>query len=286
MSPLLTGQASTQNTELDNPVINLNLGDDFFKILQKVAKKIHRLGIKIDIFKDLEKEFLELTQITFKELLKGVDKGFKNAVIDNEPNQAMLDNLKNDAHIFSGFKSYQQLHQATRLLLDSNDKIKPFGIFLEDIRAMNSSYNSAYLKAEYNFAIASSQEAAFWADVIQDKDLYDLEFVTAGDDRVRSSHARLHGIVRPVDDPFWDKYSTPLDFGCRCTRRKRRKGEVKITDLSKIKLPGKDEIPEAFMVNTAKEGVVFPKKHPYYTENEARKASERIIKTINQTPDE
>lgn len=271
----LNGRTATQ-IDFNSPVTNLNLADDFWKILQAVARKIHKLGRSVDIFKDLETEFLLLTETTFKYLLNGIQKGFKSAVIDNEPSQTMLDSLKRDAYIFSGFKSYQNLKEATSLLIDSNDKIKPFGVFKEDIRVLNHTYNVVRLKPEYDFAIASSQEAAFWADVWQDRDLYNLEFVAVMDDRTRDSHAKLHGIVRPVDDKFWDSYSTPLDWGCRCRRRKRRKGEKKVTDLSKRKLPAKGEMREGFMTNSAKEGVVFPKKHPYYEENEARKHRKKI----------
>jgi len=43
------------------------------------------------------------------------------------------------------------------------------------------------------------------------------QYLTAGDDRVRPAHAALDGVVKPLGDPFWDKYTPPWEFGCRCT---------------------------------------------------------------------
>uniref|UniRef100_A0AA94F0J5 Phage head morphogenesis domain-containing protein n=1 Tax=Flavobacterium columnare TaxID=996 RepID=A0AA94F0J5_9FLAO len=49
-----------------------------------------------------------------------------------------------------------------------------------------------------------------------DTERYYLEYRTAGDDRVRDSHAALNGIVLPKRRPFWQKYYTPNGWRCRC----------------------------------------------------------------------
>lgn len=36
------------------------------------------------------------------------------------------------------------------------------------------------------------------------------------DGRTRPSHARLHGLVYPLDHPFWKTYWPPWDYNCRC----------------------------------------------------------------------
>ena len=38
------------------------------------------------------------------------------------------------------------------------------------------------------------------------------------DSRVRPSHAKLDGITRAKDDPFWQKYDPPWDHNCRCMK--------------------------------------------------------------------
>lgn len=42
------------------------------------------------------------------------------------------------------------------------------------------------------------------------------KYITVGDDRVRASHAALHGLILPADHPFWDDHYGPWDWGCRC----------------------------------------------------------------------
>jgi len=43
------------------------------------------------------------------------------------------------------------------------------------------------------------------------------QYVTAGDERVRPEHAAFDGAIKPLDDPFWDFYTPPWDFNCRCS---------------------------------------------------------------------
>lgn len=40
--------------------------------------------------------------------------------------------------------------------------------------------------------------------------------ITAGDNRVRDSHAEMQGIVRPIDDAYWSTHWPPNGFNCRC----------------------------------------------------------------------
>jgi len=41
--------------------------------------------------------------------------------------------------------------------------------------------------------------------------------MTVGDKRVRHTHAEMHGIIRPIGDPYWRTHWTPNGFNCRCT---------------------------------------------------------------------
>lgn len=36
------------------------------------------------------------------------------------------------------------------------------------------------------------------------------------DGRTRPSHAALHGLIYPLDHPFWQRYWPPWDYNCRC----------------------------------------------------------------------
>lgn len=44
-----------------------------------------------------------------------------------------------------------------------------------------------------------------------------LMYSAIDDDRVRPEHLALNGIIRRVDDPFWQMYYPPWAFRCRCS---------------------------------------------------------------------
>ncbi|MCH4828231.1 phage minor head protein [Flavobacterium columnare] len=88
--------------------------------------------------------------------------------------------------------------------------MRPYADFEQKILQLNEAYNKNYLEAEYLFATQSAQSAASWAGYSDDTERYYLEYRTAGDDRVRDSHA-AYGIVLPKDDPFWQNTTRLMD---------------------------------------------------------------------------
>jgi len=64
---------------------------------------------------------------------------------------------------------------------------------------------SAYSAGRYTQMRRSVEARPYWM------------YVTVGDENVRPEHAALDGTVKPADDPFWDWYYPPWDYGCRCT---------------------------------------------------------------------
>ncbi|MEK6675557.1 MAG: phage minor head protein [Planctomycetota bacterium] len=61
----------------------------------------------------------------------------------------------------------------------------------------------------------------------------------AGVNNVRATHAALHGLVFRADDPFWNQYDPPWEYGCRCTKVALTPGQVldrgiEVRDLSYV----------------------------------------------------
>jgi len=77
-------------------------------------------------------------------------------------------------------------------------------------------YNKTYLESEYQFAVSSSQMASKWSE-LGSSQRYNLQYRTAGDDRVRDSHKVLHDITLPKEDVFWNSFYPPNGWKCRCT---------------------------------------------------------------------
>lgn len=52
------------------------------------------------------------------------------------------------------------------------------------------------------------------------------------DIRQRQSHRELDGIIRPIDDPFWDTHYPPDDFRCRCVARSLTKEQAEAKGIT------------------------------------------------------
>lgn len=175
--------------------------------------------------------------------------------------------LENNAFIFSGFKTFHALREVGLSLVTEKGGIKPFADFLADVRKINDKYNRNYLYAEYNHAVGASQMAAKWHDIEQDGDRYDLQYRTAGDNKVREEHALLHGTTLPPSDPFWESYYPPNGWNCRCTAVQVRRGKYPRSNSEDAIKRGEECTAGAkkaiFRYNSGKSLELFPPKHPY-----------------------
>ena len=132
----------------------------------------------------------------------------------------MLQALKDNVFVFSGFKNYHMLREASNLLVDETGALRTFSAFRESVLKLNEEYNINFLKAEYNHAVGSARMAGKWLQFDKDKDTLPLlQYMAAGDSRVRASHAKFNKLILPVDHPFWDTFMPPNDWNCRCNVR-------------------------------------------------------------------
>jgi len=133
-------------------------------------------------------------------------------------------------------------------------------------------YNRTWLETEYRLGVANTQQAIKWQDIQERKEaLPMLRYVTAKDERVRDSHAQLHGATYPIDDPFWDKYYPPNGYNCRCTVQ-----QVAGPQRDADGIP--DDIPTALRDNPGKSGRLYAKTHPYFLEV----ADDRLRTVVDQ----
>lgn len=180
-----------------------------------------------------------------------------------------VQHLKESNYVFSGFKTFHELNEAFPSLLDADGNRKPFNRFLNDVQTVNETYNRHYLKAEYNFAMASADMAArwqgWWTD--EDRDRYLLQYRTVGDKRVRESHRLMHNITLPITSRFWDSYFPPNGWNCRCTVARVRKGKYPESDEAQAMLAGSQATAgkhqEMMRFNPGKQMACFPAYNPY-----------------------
>jgi SPP1 gp7 family putative phage head morphogenesis protein len=110
-------------------------------------------------------------------------------------------------------KSLATVMELNKLL----DNDQTFSQFKARANTLLKTYNHHYLKAEYDFAIATAQNAANWNRQKANADIFPyVKYMTAGDDRVRAAHAALDGKVFRVRDDSWQAIYPPNGWNCRC----------------------------------------------------------------------
>lgn len=243
-------------------LIHIDFDDDFNDdYYYNAANEIARQGGYTPEFLTTP-EGSALVSETFRVLDKAVDKA-----LQEQPDPAVAAALRENAFIFSGFKTHAELEQVSKMLTDDKGNIRPFNEFLKDVEALNDKYNHRYLRTEYNQALQAAQMAAKWADFERNKDFINLQYRTANDERVRASHRILHGTTLPVDDKFWKQYTPPNGWGCRCTVVAVPKDDYPTQDshgsIAKAETCFKTPKEKMFKENLAEKKKLFPSKHPY-----------------------
>ena len=208
----------------------------------------------------------------YRDLITATSQVFSSAIPHEVPEE-MRAYLERDVFVFSGLKTHTQLTEARSKLKDEQGNIRPYHLFEKEILKLNKTYNRNYLEAEYQFAVQSAQSAANWANLQEDTSRYWLEYRTAGDERVRQSHAALAGICLPKDDAFWTEYYPPNGWRCRCTavevlarentktnpETAKKAGEEATTQIGKS---GNNKL-AMFRFNPGQEKKVFPPNNTY-----------------------
>lgn len=184
-----------------------------------------------------------------------------------EMSEAMRKRLERSNYVFSGLKTFHELNEAFPSLLDENGNRKTFERFLNDVRKIDETYNSNYLRAEFNFVQASAEMAAKWERFMQDGDRYYLQYRTAGDAKVRPTHAEMAGITLPASDPFWAEFYPPNGWGCRCSVVQVRKSKYPATDHEEAMARGESALEldkkGMFRFNAGMEQKTMPDYNPY-----------------------
>lgn len=184
-----------------------------------------------------------------------------------EMSDLMRQRLTRSNYIFSGLKTFHELNETFPSLLDENGNKKTFERFLNDVRKIDETYNSNYLRAEYNFVQASAEMAAKWEKFMEDGDHYYLQYRTQHDDKVRPEHASLDRITLPPTDSFWESYYPPNGWNCRCTVVQVLKRKYEPTPHDEAMSLGEDALQTdkkgIFRFNSGKEQKTVPDYNPY-----------------------
>lgn len=197
---------------------------------------------------------------------KGYGKKWLNLNGDLEQSDITTLKMRQNLFKFSMAKDVTMLQELNEAMTPDG-KLANWKDFKAAALKLNSKYNVNYLQAEFQTARQACYHAQNWAEYECNKERFpNLEYKTQGDNKVRKSHAELDGVIKPIEDKFWDSAYPPNGWRCRCfveqTKDTADKGEIKLS---------KDVKPE-FRINTGKGGQVFAevaegaggRPHPYF----------------------
>lgn len=226
------------------------------KVYEDLLKRLHKGEFgksKVDVA-----TIYHIAEHLMEAVFTGYGKTFDDVAF-NTPDYNMLASLERDVYSFSYAKNYQMLKALSGELKEGN-RVRTYTEFRKEAAKVLDEWVGNWLRTEYDTAIGSAQMAARWVEYEQDADIIPLlEYLTAGDGRVRPAHQVLHGVIKPIYHAFWGKYYPPNGWGCRCDVAQAPIG--KDTADGDIQYP---DIDKMFETNLAKEGLAFPPGHPYF----------------------
>jgi SPP1 gp7 family putative phage head morphogenesis protein len=290
--PPQTGKAEKKNLthkgiercyKLSSTAQHFRLADGFTPLAKsmfdKTMQRLHSLATNNKLPKDAAVllEAQDMVKAFYSQFNKATQQGFK--LEGYTPDPLFINNIKDNLWLFAQLRTYAQLREASNMLFDPEGDLLPWNKFRDRVLDVHQKYNVRYLQAEHSHIIASAQAAAKWQRLQADKDITYLQYRTAGDEAVRSSHAALNGITLPVDHPFWDQYFIPNGWGCRCNVVPVLKTKYTPTDTDLAMQRGQEsstvknadgtinqkatDSNRIFQFNPGKQAALFPDKHPY-----------------------
>lgn len=234
--------------------------------IERLANQIYNGEVKPQ---DLDRDLVLKNYAAFN---KAAQAGYGSEYYKADKGRTIRENLLK----YAGAKSYNLMQQLEALKADSKDKSD----FTTKAKKLVNLHNATYLDTEKQFVSRSAAVAREWQQFEDDKDIYpNLMFRTMMDDIVRDEHQKLDGIVKAVDDPFWNTHTPPLGHRCRCTVEQTLSPATDKENTPKIKVAKE-------FAHTPKNGEIFTKENPYTksvtkTDNEeVKRETERIKEYI------
>jgi SPP1 gp7 family putative phage head morphogenesis protein len=232
------------------------------KEIERLAKLIHAGKLKTG---QLDPALLKRTA---KTLMQGITTGYLRSPESDsftEKDEELIRLMRQNINVFSGFKNYEQIKEASEALLDADGNILSFPEYVKKVKEIDNTYNLVHLAPEYDRAVAAGQMGSKWLTFQNLKaDFPNLKYITAGDERVRPQHALYNGKIFSMDDPALDYIYPQKEWRCRC--------DMDATDEPVNSQGLKINTNVAFKGNVGKDGVVFPESHPHFQASEKTKA--------------
>lgn len=136
--------------------------------------------------------------------------------------------------------SIEQISQVMSILNKQLADGVSFAAFKSNVAALGIDLPEHYLSLVFRTNIQSAYAQGRYKQQQDYKHARPYLMYSAVDDsRVRPNHLALDGIIRHIDDPFWDTHTPTLGFNCRCSTISLRESKAK-----KLGITPDDKLPD------------------------------------------
>ena len=155
-------------------------------------------------------------QISFDEPFDEAVEAFLGKEIMSRPEfDALAKEMRGDAftaaYVYAA-DDLQEVYDAVLAALENKSTLADFTAQVGDIltrdwhreTVFRTNMLSAYGKGHWDQAQVTKEMRPY------------ARYTAVMDGRTRPTHAELHGMVYPLDHPFWQEYWPPWDYNCRC----------------------------------------------------------------------
>ncbi|MDD2984711.1 MAG: DUF935 family protein, partial [Crocinitomicaceae bacterium] len=155
-------------------------------------------------------------QLLFDGLLQG--HGSNLHVAWNSPDHLMLAMMEQNLFDFATSKTEARAAATSAFLIDpETKKLREFNDFKALATADLEKFNERHLRTEWNLSVAIGQNSAAYIRAMSEvNDFPYVQYITAGDNNVRSEHQILNGKIFNLRDEESRRLWPPNGFGCRC----------------------------------------------------------------------
>lgn len=131
-----------------------------------------------------------------------------------------LGRIRAGASTVSGLASLDQVQAIMDSLHEALEQGQRFGTWKKKLLASGRDFGLAphHLETIFRTNMQTWYASGRAEQIQRNKDVFPyLKYSAILDARVRPSHARLDGLILPVDHPFWATHTPPWGFSCRCS---------------------------------------------------------------------
>lgn len=246
------------NENDDKPVsVSFSFDDDVLKAaMRRLYEKKYNPLTEID--EGLFNEFWDIYN-------QAADDGLNDAPVKldyRDKDADFYDELRYNNSVFAAFKTHRFQNDMASLLIGEEGKLKSFAEWERDTESIRDHHVRHWLETEYNTAVRRAHLAAEWRQFEREKDILpNLEWIETTAVNPGKDHMPFWGVIRPIDDTFWNKHRPGDRWGCKCGLRSTDKP---VTPLP----PGVDDPENApapgLTNNPGKDAMLFSFSHPYF----------------------